>query len=85
MTGVRPGRLCVDDGCGRSGHLHPSSNLARAITYSATHPLVVRYWDAFAWPVGYAMLAVDHTLQWACCFHHEDVIAFGTNAGPLRD
>jgi hypothetical protein len=42
-----------------------------------TWRMVVRYWDAFAWSVGYAMVAVDHTLQWACCFHHEDVIVFG--------
>lgn len=40
--------------------------------------LVVRYWDAVAWSVGYAMLTMDHSRQWACCFHHEDVIVFGT-------
>jgi hypothetical protein len=45
----------------------------------ATWRILVRYWDAFAWSVGYAMLAVDHTLQWACCFHHEDMIIFGSN------
>jgi hypothetical protein len=39
---------------------------------------LIRYWDAFAWSVGYAMVVVDHTLDWACCFHHEDVIVFGT-------
>src|SRR5204862_1347842 len=27
-----------------------------------TWRMVVRYWDAFAWSVGYAMFAVDHTL-----------------------
>jgi hypothetical protein len=43
-----------------------------------TWRMVIRYWDAFAWPVGYAMLVVDHTLDWACCFHHEDVIVFGS-------
>lgn len=48
----------------------------------ATWQMVVRYWDAFAWSVGYAMVAVDHTLQWACCFHHEDVIVFGSHGGP---
>lgn len=42
-----------------------------------TWQMVVRYWDAFAWSVGYAMVAVDHTLQWACCFHHEEFIHFG--------
>jgi hypothetical protein len=44
-----------------------------------TWRMVVRYWDAFAWSVGYAMLVVDHTLRWACCFHHEDVFVFGTH------
>lgn len=49
-----------------------------------TWKMVVRYWDAFAWSVGYAMVAVDHTLEWACCFHHEDVIVFGSkNARTL--
>ena len=38
--------------------------------------LVVRYWDAFAWNVGVAMHAFDHTLSWVCEFHHEDVISF---------
>jgi hypothetical protein len=47
-----------------------------------TWRMVVRYWDAFAWSVGYAMVAVDHTLQWACCFHHEDVIVFGSRGKP---
>jgi hypothetical protein len=42
--------------------------------------MVVRYWDAFAWSVGYAMIAVDHTLEWACCFHHEEVFIFGTHS-----
>jgi hypothetical protein len=46
-----------------------------------TWRMVVRYWAAFAWSVGYAMVVVDHTLQWACCFHHEDVIVFGSNSG----
>lgn len=48
----------------------------------ASWRMVVRYWDAFAWSVGYAMVAVDHTLQWACCFHHEDVIVFGSHNKP---
>jgi hypothetical protein len=48
----------------------------------ATWRMVVRYWEAFAWSVGYAMLVVDHTLQWACCFHHEDVIVFGSYKKP---
>ncbi|MEM1370174.1 MAG: hypothetical protein AAGG02_19665 [Cyanobacteria bacterium P01_H01_bin.15] len=38
--------------------------------------VVVRYWEKFAWSVGYAMTCIDHTLRWACCFHHEDVIVF---------
>ena len=46
----------------------------------ASWRMVVRYWDAFAWSVGYAMVAVDHTLQWACCFHHEDVFVFGSHS-----
>jgi hypothetical protein len=50
----------------------------------ATWRMVVRYWNAFAWSVGYAMMAVDHTLQWACCFHHEDVIVFGSHSKPRR-
>jgi hypothetical protein len=44
-----------------------------------TWRMVVRYWDAFAWSVGYAMVSVDHTLGWVCCFHHEDVIVFGSH------
>jgi hypothetical protein len=50
----------------------------RGRVVQTTWGMVVRYWDAFAWSVGYAMVVVDHTLQWACCFHHEDVIAFGS-------
>lgn len=46
-----------------------------------TWRMVVRYWDAFAYSVGYAMVAVDHTLQWACCFHHEDALIFGSHSG----
>ena len=49
-----------------------------------TWRMVVRYWDAFAWSVGYAMVAVDHTLQWACCFHHEEVIVFGSRSNTCR-
>jgi hypothetical protein len=44
-----------------------------------TWRMLIRYWDAFAWPVGDAMFAVDHSLQWACCFHHEEVITFGSH------
>lgn len=51
----------------------------RGQVVQATWRMVVRYWDAFAWSVGYAMVAIDHTLQWACCFHHEDVIVFGSH------
>jgi hypothetical protein len=43
---------------------------------------VVRYWDAFAWNVGDAMIAVDHTLGWACCFHHEEFFVFGSRSRP---
>ncbi|MBL8792864.1 MAG: hypothetical protein JNM56_03070 [Planctomycetia bacterium] len=46
-----------------------------------TWRMVVRYWDAFAWSVGFAMVAVDHTLRWAVCFHHEDVFVFGSHQG----
>src|SRR5207244_1921109 len=49
-----------------------------------TWRMVVRYWDAFAWSVGFATVAVDHTLQWACCLHHEDVIVFGSHAEAGR-
>jgi hypothetical protein len=49
-------------------------------TVETSWKIVVRYWDSFARSVGYAMIAVDHTLQWACCFHHEDVIVFGSHA-----
>jgi hypothetical protein len=49
-----------------------------------TWRMVVRYWDAFAWSVGYAMVAVDHTLQWACCFHHENVFVFGSHRRQSR-
>jgi hypothetical protein len=50
----------------------------------ATWRMIVRYWDAFAWSVGYAMVTVDHTLQWACCFHHEDMIVFGSHSKRRR-
>ena len=43
--------------------------------------LVVKYWDAVAYSVGVAMVTMDHTRQWACCFHHEAVIVFGTFKG----
>ena len=55
-----------------------------------TWRMVVRYWDVFTWPVGNVMVAADHTLQWACRFHHEDVIIFSSQsearrAGPPHD
>jgi hypothetical protein len=50
-----------------------------------TWRMVVRYWDAFAWSVGYAMFAADDTLQWACCFHHEDVFVFGSHVKSRPD
>jgi hypothetical protein len=53
--------------------LHERNRVVRT-----TWKMVVRYWDAFAWSVGYAMIVVDHTMEWACCFHHEDVIVFGS-------
>jgi hypothetical protein len=56
----------------------------RDLVVQTTWRMVVRYWDAFAWAVGYAMVAVDHTLQWACCFHHEDVIVFGSHSEARR-
>ena len=42
-----------------------------------TWEIVVLYWYAFAWSVGFAMISIDHTRQWACCFHHEDTVIFG--------
>jgi hypothetical protein len=56
----------------------------RDVVVQTTWRMVVRYWDAFAWSVGYAMVAVDHSLQWACCFHHEDVIVFGSHARAVN-
>ena len=56
----------------------------RGRVVQTTWRMVVRYWDAFCWSVGYAMLAVDHSLQWACCFHHEDVIVFGSHSRPAK-
>jgi hypothetical protein len=44
-----------------------------------TWRMVIRYWDAFAWLISYQMIVVNHTLSWACCFHHEDIIIFGHN------
>lgn len=41
-----------------------------------TWKLLIRYWDAFAWSVGVAMYAFDHTLSWVCEFHHEDIIQY---------
>jgi hypothetical protein len=38
--------------------------------------ILVRYWDAFASNVGVAMLALDTTKSWVCCFHHEGFITF---------
>ena len=40
--------------------------------------LLVKYWTAWAWSVGYAMTAVDSSGQRACMFHHENVIQFGS-------
>ena len=56
----------------------------RGRVVQTTWRMVVRYWDAFAWSVGYAMFAVDHTLQWACCFHHEDMFVFGSHGKANR-
>lgn len=36
----------------------------------------LKFWDAFCWSVGYAMLVVDGTNQWVLEVHHEDVISF---------
>jgi hypothetical protein len=38
--------------------------------------ILVKYWDAFAWSVGFAMLALNESKSWVCEFHHEDVITF---------
>lgn len=42
--------------------------------------LVIKYWNALSWSVGHSMIAMAQTRQWACCFHHEEVIKFGTFA-----
>ncbi|MFN7629192.1 MAG: hypothetical protein ACK5PZ_20390 [Pirellula sp.] len=49
----------------------------RAMILAMPWKLVLRYWNAWAWSVGYSMIAVDSTCQWACMFHHENVIQFG--------
>lgn len=75
-------------GCSRSRRMPALSLRARfeniiAATRRAGHVvqttwrMVVRYWDAFAWSVGFKMIAVDQTLRWACCFHDEELIVFG--------
>ncbi len=38
--------------------------------------ILVTYWDALAWSVGFEMIALDSTKSWICCFHHEEVITF---------
>lgn len=38
--------------------------------------ILVKFWDAFAWNVGVAMVATDFSGMWACEFHHEDAITF---------
>ena len=41
--------------------------------------LLVKYWDALAWSVGYSTIPrPTSTRQWACCFHHENWILYGT-------
>ena len=43
----------------------------------ATHwKILLTYWDAFAWSVGFAMHALNQSQSWICEFHHEDVITF---------
>ncbi|HBN78189.1 MAG TPA: hypothetical protein DD473_20740 [Planctomycetaceae bacterium] len=41
--------------------------------------LFVKYWDALTWSVGACAIVMDHKCKWALCFHHEDVIIFGTH------
>ncbi len=38
--------------------------------------ILVKYWDAFAWSVGFAMYAFDTSMNWICEFNHEDTIAY---------
>ena len=52
----------------------------RTMILSMPWKIVLRYWKAWAWSVGYSMIAVDSTCQWACMFHHENVIEFGRYA-----
>jgi len=52
----------------------------RAMILSMPWKIVLRYWNAWAWSVGYSMIAVDSTCQWACMFHHENMIEFGRYA-----
>ena len=37
--------------------------------------ILVKYWDAFAWSVGFAMY-VDTSMNWICEFNHEDMITY---------
>ena len=37
---------------------------------------LVKFWDAFSWSVGMAMLVVDLSKRWLCEFHHENVLTF---------
>ena len=38
--------------------------------------IFVKYWDAFSWSVGLAMLVVDSSKQWVLEVNHEDVINY---------
>jgi hypothetical protein len=52
----------------------------RAMILAMPWKIVLRYWNAWAWSVGYSMTVVDSTCQWACMFHHENVIQFGRHS-----
>lgn len=57
----------------------------RDVVVQVTWKMLVTYWDAFAWSVGLCMVTFDHTLQWACGFHNENVITFGSHLSRPDD
>ena len=38
--------------------------------------ILVKYWDAFAYSIGFAMYALDTSMNWICEFNHEDMITY---------
>jgi hypothetical protein len=49
------------------------------LVVEVTWKILVLYWPAFAWSVGVGMVVLDRTGQWACGFHHENFIVFGSH------